>query len=106
MGRNVYIKTYLMSFEVCTLWVNDKCYYDFYHKLFVSQEEYDKRVKDIMLYESYSEEDAKRIMLDEERTMSFDEFKEYICDNGETPGDYEFVDGPDDSMVLIIARYY
>lgn len=106
MGRNIYIKTYEMSFEDYTLWVDGKCFCDFYHELFISQEKYDEHVRDIMLYESYSEADARRIMFEEERTMSFDEFREYICDNGETPGDYKFVDGPDNSIVLIIARYF
>lgn len=106
MSRNVYIKTYEMSFEDYYLWMNDKCYYDFYHELFISQEKYEERVRDIMLYEGYSEADAKRIMVDEERTMSFEEFREYVCDNGETPGDYEFVLGPRDHRILIIARYY
>ena len=106
MGKNVYISTYEMSFEDYTQWIDGKGYYDFYHELFVTQEEYENRVKDIMLYENYSEADARRIMFEEERTVSFDEFQEYICDNGETPSDYEFVLGPRDHQILIIARYF
>lgn len=106
MGRNVYIIVYEMSFEDCSLWIDGKGYYDFYHELFVTQEEYDTRIRDIMLYENYSETDAKRIMFEEERTVSFDEFQEYICDNGDTPGNYEFVVGPHNHRILIIARYY
>lgn len=106
MGKNVYINTYEMSFEDYSRWIDGKGYYDFYHELFVTQEEYENRVRDIMLYENYSEADAKRIMLEEERTMSFDEFQEYICDNGETPGDYGFVLGPRDHQILVIAKYY
>lgn len=106
MGRNVYIKAYEMSFEDYYLWMNDKGYYDFYHELFISQEKYEEHIKDIMVHENYSEADARRIVFEEEITMSFEEFREYVCDNGEIPGDYEFVVGPHNHRILIIARYY
>jgi hypothetical protein len=106
MGRNVYIDTYEMSFEDYTLWIDGKGYYDFYHELFISQEKYEEHIKDIMLYENYSEADAKRVVLKEEITMSFDEFQEYICNNEETPGNYGFVTGSDNSVVLVIAGCY
>lgn len=106
MGRNVYINTYEMSSEDFSLWIDGQGYYDFYHELFISQEKYEERVKDIMSYENYSEADARRIMFEEERTVSFEEFREYVCDSGDTPGNYEFVVGPHNHRILIIARYY
>ena len=106
MGRNVYINTYEMSSEDFSLWIDGQGYYDFYHELFISQEKYEEHIKDIMLYENFSEEDARRIVLEEEITMSFNEFQEYICNNEEIPGDYGLVHGLNNHQILIIATYY